>query len=175
MGEFKCHALLLAALVAAAVGPSPARGQCRLCATPTTTISESSEGGPLRLEVETSLDFGRLVLSGEGTGAAVIRPDGSTAAQGALDRVSPRAMVGRASVHGTPGRAVRIELPHMIELYSLGGRGRILVDDVTSDLPSDPRLDSSGNLTLRFGGRLSVTGDSEGEYRGDMPIIVDYL
>ena len=175
MGEFKCHALLLAALVAAAVGPSPARGQCRLCATPTTTISKSSEGGPLHLEVETSLDFGRLVLSGEGTGAAVIRPDGSTTTQGALDRVSPRAMVGTASVRGTPGRAVRIELPHTIELYSLGGRGRILVDDVTSDLPSDPRLNSSGNLTFRFGGRLSVTGDLEGEYRGDMPIIVDYL
>lgn len=174
MGVFKCHALLLAALVAAAVGPSPVRGQCRLCSTPTTALSESSEGGPLHLEVETSLDFGRLVLAGEGTGAAVIRPDGSTTAQGALDRVSPRAMVGTASIHGTPGRAVRIELPHAIDLYSLDGRAHISVDDVSSDLPPDPRLDSSGNLVFRFGGRLSVAGDSEGEYRGDMPIIVDY-
>ena len=174
MGVFKCHALLLATLLAAVVGSSPARGQCRLCSTPTTALSESSEGGPLHLEVETSLDFGRLVLAGQGSGAAVIRPDGSTSAQGALDRVSPRAMVGTASIHGTPGRAVRIELPRALELYSLGGRGHISVDDVTSDLPADPRLDSSGNLTFRFGGRLSITGDSEGEYRGDMPIIVDY-
>jgi hypothetical protein len=174
MGVIKCHALLLAALAAAVAGPSPARGQCRLCSTPTTALSESSEGGPLHLEVETSLDFGPLVLAGQGTGAAVIRPDGSTSAQGALDRVSPRAMVGTASVHGTPGRALRIELPRSLELYSLGGRGHISVDEVTSDLPPDPRLDSSGNLTFRFGGRLTVTGDSEGEYRGDMPIIVDY-
>ena len=174
MGGLRYHALLLAALVAVAVGPSPARGQCRLCATPTTVLSDSSEGGGIQLEVETGLDFGRLILAGEGQGAAVIRPDGSSSAQGALDSVSARAMVGTASVHGTPGRAIRIELPRSIELYSLGGSGRISVDEVTSDLPAEPKLDSTGNLTFRFGGRLTVTGDSQGEYRGDMPIIVDY-
>lgn len=126
------------------------------------------------MEVQTGLDFGRLILAGEGQGAAVIRPDGSSSTQGALDNVSARAMVGTATVHGTPGRAVRIELPRTIELYSLGGGGRISVDAVTSDLPPDPKLDSTGNLTFRFGGRLTVTGDSQGEYRGDMPIIVDY-
>jgi hypothetical protein len=66
-----------------------------------------------------------------------------------------------------------VELPRRIDLYSLGG-GRITVDDVISDLPSLPRLDSAGNLTFRFGGRVTVTGDSEGDYRGDMPITVDY-
>jgi len=60
-----------------------------------------------------------------------------------------------------------------IDLYSLRG-GRITVDHVTSDLPSLPRLDSAGNLTFRFGGRVTVTGDSEGDYRGDMPITVEY-
>lgn len=174
MGGPRYHALLLAALVAVAVGPSPARGQCRLCATPTTALSESGDGESIRIEVETGLDFGRLILVGEGRGAAVIRPDGSSSAQGAVDGVSSRAMVGTASVHGAPGRAVRIELPRTIELYSLGGGGRVSVDDLTSDLPSDPKLDSTGNLTFRFGGRLTVTGDSQGEYRGDMPIIVDY-
>ena len=82
-------------------------------------------------------------------------------------------MVGSASVHGTPGRPVRVELPRRIDLYSLGG-GRITVDDVASDLPSLPRLDSAGNLTFRFGGRVTITGDSEGDYRGDMPITVEY-
>jgi hypothetical protein len=82
-------------------------------------------------------------------------------------------MVGTAVVHGTPGRAVRVELPRRIDLYSLGG-GRIAVDDVVSDLPSLPRLDSAGNLTFSFGGRVTVTGDSEGDYRGDMPITVEY-
>ena len=82
-------------------------------------------------------------------------------------------MVGSASVHGEPGRAVRVELPNRIDLYSVDG-GRITFDDVASDLPSLPRLDSAGNLSFRFGGRLTITGDAEGQYRGDLPITVEY-
>lgn len=173
MGGLKPHALLLAVLAAAAAGLSPARGQCRLCDTPTTILSGPAASDAIELDIETSLDFGRLILAGEGQGAAVIRPDGSSAAQGALAPVGARAMVGTAVIHGTAGRAVRVELPHRIDLYSLNG-GRITVDDVVSDLPSLPRLDSAGNLTFRFGGRVTVRGDSEGEYRGDMPITVEY-
>ena len=173
MGGLKPHALMLAAAAAAAVGVSPARGQCRLCDKPTTALSHSPESEALQLEIETSLDFGRLILAGMGQGAAVIRPDGSSIAQGGLTDISARAMVGTAVIRGTPGRAVRVELPRRIDLYSLSG-GRISVDDVTSDLPSLPRLDSAGTLTFRFGGRVSVSGDSEGDYRGDMPITVEY-
>jgi hypothetical protein len=173
MSGLKAQALVLAVLAAAVVGASPARGQCRLCDTPTTTLSQSSESDALQLEIETSLDFGRLILGGAGHGAAVIRPDGSSIAQGALTDMSARAMVGTAVIHGAPGRAVRVELPHRIDLYSLSG-GRIAVDDVISDLPSLPKLDSAGNLSFRFGGRVSVSGDSEGDYRGDMPITVEY-
>ena len=173
MGRSYAQALLLAALAAAVAGASPARGQCRLCDEPTTSLSQSPQSDALQLEIETSLDFGRLILGGMGQGAAVIRPDGSSAAQGALTDVSARAMVGTAVIHGTPGRSVRVELPHRIDLYSIGG-GRISVDEVVSDLPSLPKLDSAGNLSFRFGGRVSVSGDSEGEYRGDMPITVEY-
>jgi len=174
MGLFHSRALLFAALVAAAVGLSPARGQCRLCNKPTTALSQSQDGDGIQLEIETSLDFGRLLVTGEGQGAAVIRPDGSSAAEGALSAVSARSMVGSASIHGTPGRAVRVELPRRIDLYSVSG-GRIAVDDLVSDLPSLPRLDSAGNLTFRFGGRVTVSGESDGDYRGDMPITVEYL
>jgi hypothetical protein len=173
MGGLKTLALVLAASAAAAAGTSPVSGQCRLCEKPTTALSQSADGDGIELEVQTSLDFGRLILAGQGQGAAVIRPDGSNAAEGALAPVSARAMVGTAVVHGSPGRAVRVELPGRIELYSLRG-GRITVDNVTSDLPSLPRLDSAGNLSFRFGGRVTVTGDSEGDYRGDMPITVEY-
>jgi hypothetical protein len=173
MAGFRSHVLLLAPLVAASVGVAPAHGQCRLCERPTTALSQGANDDGLQLEVETDLNFDRLILAGQGQGAAVIRPDGSTAAEGDLARVGPRAMVGTAVVHGQAGRAVRVQLPRKIELYSLGG-GRIAVDDVVSDLPSLPRLDSAGNLTFRFGGRVTVTGDSEGDYRGDMPITVEY-
>jgi hypothetical protein len=173
MGGFQTFALVIAASAAAAVGLSPARGQCRLCGKPTTALSDSVDGDGIQLEIETSLDFGRLILAGQGQGAAVIRPDGTNVAEGALAGVGPRALVGTAVVHGTPGRAVKVELPPRIDLYSLRG-GRIIVDHVTSDLPSIPRLDSAGNLSFRFGGRVTVTGDSEGDYRGDMPITVEY-
>jgi hypothetical protein len=68
---------------------------------------------------------------------------------------------------------VRIEMPRRIELRSLGG-GQLTVDDVASDAPAAPRLDAAGNLTFRFGGRLLVSGDVDGQYRGDLPITVEY-
>ena len=157
--------------------PLPRRGRRTrnaACATSRRpTRDDPTHGDDIRLEIETSLNFDRLILSGGGQGAAVIRPDGSSAAEGAMTDVSPRAMVGTAIVHGQPGRIVRVELPRRIELYSLSG-GNISFEDVTSDLPSLPRLDSAGNLTFRFGGRVRISGDADGEYRGDLPITVEY-
>lgn len=164
---------MFAAIAAAAAISWPASGQCRLCSTPITTRDTTTGGADVRLEIETSIDFDRLVLMGEGEGVAVIRPDGSRAAEGAVANVGARAMVGSATITGEAGRAVRVELPRRIDLFSLGG-GRIAFDEIVSDLPSLPRLDSSGRLTFRFGGRVTISGDSGGEYRGDLPITVEY-
>jgi len=166
--------LLIAAAMPGLASSEPAAAQCRLCDTPTTARTEAASGEDIRLEIETSLSFDRLILSGAGAGTALIRPDGSTSAQGAVSDIGPRAMVGSAVVHGQPGRAVRIELPRRILLHSING-GQISFDDVASDLPSIPRLDGSGTLSFRFGGRLTVSGDADGEYRGDLPITVEYL
>ena len=173
MAGSKPHILLLASLAGCLFGSSPASGQCRLCDTPTTALTQSGGGDAIALEVQTTLDFDRLVLAGQGLGAAVIRPDGSSAAQGALSGISERAMVGSATVHGLPDRTVRVELPRTIDLYSVGG-ARITLDDVVSDLPSVPRLDSAGNLNFRFGGRVRITGEADGDYRGNLPITVEY-
>ena len=83
-------------------------------------------------------------------------------------------MVGTVTVRGEPGRTMRIDLPRRIVLHSLSG-GEVTFDDVASDLPAMPRLDAAGNLTFRFGGRLRVTGDADGDYRGDLPITAEYL
>jgi hypothetical protein len=173
MGRFKIPVTTFAALAAAAVTQWPANAQCRLCEKPTTMPDQPKADGQIRLEIQTSLNFDRLILFGQGEGAAVIRPDGSRTAQGAIADIGPRAMVGTATVHGEPGRAVRVDLPRRIELFSLSG-GRISFDEVVSDLPALPRLDSAGNLTFRFGGRVRTTGDSDGDYRGDLPITVEY-
>jgi hypothetical protein len=173
MGCRKLLAMLFAAMAATAATQWPANAQCRLCDKPSTSRDEAKAEDRAQLEVETSLNFDRLILFGEGGGSAVIRPDGSRAAQGSIADIGPRAIVGTAVIHGEPGRIVRVELPQRIELYSLGG-GQISFDQVTSDLPSVPRLDASGNLTFRFGGRVTIAGDAEGEYRGDLPITAEY-
>lgn len=174
MGGSQLLALLLAAGAAALAGTDPASAQCRLCATPTTTRDAETDEGRVSLQIQTSLDFDRLILSGDGgEGSAWIRPDGSVSAYGSIADISARAMVGTAVVHGEPGRAVRVELPRRIELYAPNGQ-KVVVDEIDSDLPAVPRLDSVGRLTFRFGGRLKIAGDLDGDYRGDLPITVEY-
>ena len=170
---FLRHVLALAAGMAT-VPATPAAAQCRLCATPTTTPEQGPGDGPVSLAIETSLDFDRLILLGTGEGSATLLPNGSRSVSGVIGDLSGRAMVGSAVIRGEPGRAVRIDLPQRIELHSIGG-GQILIDDIVSDLPVSARLDSSGSLNFRFGGRLKVSGDAEGDYRGEVPITVEYL
>jgi hypothetical protein len=164
----------LAAAVLLAGGSGPAPAQCRLCENPSTELHQDGDGGPLQLEVRTSLDFDRLVMLGGSDGSATILPSGERSASGSVATVSASAMVGSVTVRGEPNRVLRVELPARIRLYSLGG-GSIAIDRIETDLPGVPKLDSAGNLSFRFGGRLRIRGDSEGEYRGDIPITVDYL
>lgn len=165
--------LILAGVVAVAAASTQASAQCRLCDQPTTVTPVTGPDADVQLQIETKLDFDRLILNGTGAGAATIRPDGSQLAEGAVIDVGPRAMVGTVLVHGEAGRTLRVELPHRIDLYSVGG-GRITLDEVTTDLPAIPRLDPAGNLSFRFGGRLILSGDSDGQFRGDLPITVEY-
>ena len=164
--------LAAAALLSGASGP--VRAQCRLCSTPTTQLQQSDSNGPLQLDVQATLDFDRLVLLGAGGGTATLMPSGQRSASGSIATLSASAMVGSVSVHGEPNRLVRVDLPPTIDLFSLNG-AKIRIDRIETDLPGLPKLDSEGNLNFRFGGRLQITGDAEGEYRGDVPITVDYL
>ena len=165
--------LTMAALMTAAPA-SPAMAQCRLCETPVTSREPQAKDAPISLDIETRLDFDRLILLGQGEGTATLLPNGTRSVTGALSEMSGRAMVGSAVVRGEPGRTVLVDLPNRIDLYSLSG-GRISLEDVTSDLSAAPKLDASGSLSFRFGGRLRISGDADGEYRGDVPITVDYM
>jgi len=46
--------------------------------------------------------------------------------------------------------------------------------DFRTDLPDFPRLDGTGALEFTFGARLVVRGRQGGNYRGRIPITVDY-
>ena len=168
--------LLILGLLASAAGlggGSSLPAQCRLCDQPSTLRPGLADGDGLTLSIETSLNFDRLVLSSAGQGTAIVRPDGANRVEGAVTAIGARAMVGSATVRGAPSRPVRVEMPGRIELYSTSG-GRISVDDIVTDLGQAPKLDASGSLTFRFGGRVTISGDSEGSYRGEMPITVEY-
>jgi len=83
-------------------------------------------------------------------------------------------MVGEVVIRGEAGRMVRVTLPERIELFGLSG-GSIRLESIESDLPPMPRLDGEGRLSFRFGGILRVTGEADGEFRGDVPIDVEYF
>lgn len=169
-------ALLMVGMAAAALLTAipDARAQCRLCEIPTTAPKAEGANGPIDLEIEASLDFDRLVIMDGGEGSVTLRPDGTKQVSGSVQTMSGRAMVGEAHVRGEPGRAVRIDLPPRVELYSMTG-GRISIDEIVTDLQSAPRLDSAGTLSFRFGGRVRLSGSSDGDFRGNLPITVEYL
>ncbi|HEU0285040.1 MAG TPA: DUF4402 domain-containing protein [Sphingomicrobium sp.] len=168
-------ALSMFGLAAAAMlaATDDARAQCRLCETPTTAPDQTAES-PIALQIEAALDFDRIVVMGSGEGSATLFPDGTRQVSGSVEAISGRAMVGEASVAGEPGRQVRIDLPGRIDLYSVSG-GKISIDKIVTDLPDVPRLDSAGKLRFRFGGRIRVSGTSDGDFRGDLPLTVEYL
>jgi len=165
--------LVALALIAAPALPQDAIAPCRLC------DSQDGEGSaepkaPVSLDVETSLDFDRLILAGSGEGSAELSPDGSRSVSGSITAISARAMVGEVVIRGEAGRMVRVTLPERIELFGLSG-GSIRLESIESDLPPIPRLDGEGRLSFRFGGILRVTEEADGEFRGDVPIDVEYF
>ena len=165
--------LAIALLGAAMTLPSAALGQCRLCSEPAASPIEET-ATPVTLQVETSLDFDRLVLGGTGGGTAMLAPDGSRQTSGAVLTIGGRAMVGTVSVRGEAGRSVRISLPTSITLYGPSG-GEVRIDEIRSDLPALPRIGANGTLSFRFGGELHVSGTADGNFRGDFQVDVDYL
>ncbi len=173
----RCSALLvpLALLAGAFVMPSSAPAQCRLCDTPGTDLTGGADKAPVQIEVQARLDFDQLVLiDGSSRGVARLMPDGSSSTSGSIGALSGRAMVGSVVIRGEAGRLVQVDLPKSIQLYGLGG-GSIRIESLTTDLPALPRLDSQGSLQFKFGGELHVEGSVEGDFRGDVPITVDYL
>ena len=168
------RSLLVAMLgLAASALSSPVAAQCRLCTAPTSE-PVADTAAPVALEVEANLDFDRIVLAGVGEGMATLRPDGSRQTSGTIVSIGGRAMVGSIVVRGEAGRAVRVSLPSHIALLGLNG-SEIGIDQVTSDLPSSPRIASDGTLSFRIGGALHIVGDVDGDYRGDFSVDVDYL
>jgi hypothetical protein len=169
--------LLLCAL-ASAVAASPASAApCLLCGQPEasgrTGPATGGEDQPLRIEIAAQLDFSRIA-AGTGGGSVEIDPgSGTRRLSGNVRDLGGMALSGEAIITGAPGRGVRIFLPAVIDLESDGGRTARVID-VASDAGPAPRIGPDGTLRVRFAGRLAVSGDADGNYRGRIPISAEY-
>jgi len=146
---------------------------CRLCSA-TGERSDDRPALPLRLEVQTRLEFDKVVFGGLGDARLALAPSGTATLSGAAQAAGARAMPGSVIIRGEPGRAVRVELPQSVQLFG-EGRGSLRIDSIVTDLPAFPRIDDNGSLSFRFGGDLKISGDSDGAYRGSVEIVVEYL
>lgn len=166
---------LLSMLVLWLAAPSAASAQCMLCGKPESgTIAANRKADtPLHVDIETQLDMGR-VAAGAGSGEVELDPaTGMRRVRGDVRDLGGFAVTGTVTVRGEPGAEVRVFLPVSVDLES-GSGGTARVTDLATDLGAAPRLGPDGRLQFRFGGRLQVSGATGGDYRGRIPVTVEY-
>jgi hypothetical protein len=166
-------AMLAAAAIAAFSPAHAAEGEilCKLCAE---AREEARERAPIEVDVESGISFSRMALLSRGDGEAEIDPlSGRKLTRDNLMDLGGMSFSGRARVTGEPLQPVRVDLPGSVTLHSPGG-ATVELTDFETDLPDLPMLDASGNLEFTFGGRLRTIGGGTGNFRGRIPIRVDY-
>ena len=158
--------LTILALVLAA--PAAAQNDCRLC------YSERPGERALSLEIFADLNFAKLALTGrDGGSAEVDAASGSKRTGGSVMNLGGMAVTGRGRVTGVPLKEVRIDLPQSVPMTAPDGATAELTS-FTTDLPARPTLDAKGELTFSFGARMVLRNGRGGNYRGRIPITVDY-
>lgn len=165
--------LFLAFALTVASAPAAA-AQCLLCA-PDKADSAAARAAevPLRVEVETRLDMGRIAVGAMGGEVAVDPVSGARSLRGDVVDLGGFGLTGTVTVRGAPGAEVRVILPTSVDLE--GGHGRTArVTGLATDLTAAPRLGPDGRLVFRFGGRLQIAGADDGDYRGRIPVTVEY-
>ena len=161
------------ALAAAILLCAPAQAQesCRLCYGDVSAVPGER---PLTIEIWADLNFSKLAVTGRAGGSAELSPvTGEKRTTGELVDLGGIAVSGHGKITGVPLRAVRIDLPDTVAMSAADG-GEARLAQFTTDLPAHPVLDANGELEFSFGARLIVSGGRGGNYRGRIPISVDY-
>lgn len=165
---------LIFAFALALAGAPAVSAQCLLCAPgkPISAAVRSAEV-PLRIEVETRLDMGRIAVGTMGGEVEIDPVSGARRLRGDVVDLGGFALTGIVTVRGEPGAEVRVILPTSVDLE--GGHGRTArVTDLITDLSAAPQLGPDGRLRFRFGGRLQIAGVDDGDYRGRIAVTVEY-
>ncbi|MEQ1510547.1 MAG: DUF4402 domain-containing protein [Sphingopyxis sp.] len=157
----------------------PVGAQCLLCEAGARNQDDVSRDSnqpqerPLRVEITADLDFSRLV-AGPGGGHVTIDPaTGRPVSAGEIHLVSGSGFSGRIHIEGMPGRMVRIDVPQSVSMTSASG-GRATVSDISTGLSPLLRIGPDGRLDVALGGRLELSGSVDGEFRGRIPITINY-
>jgi hypothetical protein len=161
--------------LALAFGSSPAAAaQCMLCAPDKVAGAATPQiETPLRVDIETQLDMGRVAVGAMGGEVELDPVSGARRVRGDVVDHGGFALTGIVTVRGEPGAEVRVILPPSVDLES--GHGRTArVTGLVTDLAAAPRLGADGRLQFRFGGRLQVAALDDGDYRGRIPVTVEY-
>jgi hypothetical protein len=129
---------------------------------------------PLSITIESGIQVGRLGLTGHDDGNAAIDP------QTGAKQVGPNmidlgglSFQGKATITGQPLKPVRIELPHRVVLHTPSGAEAEL-SEFRTDLPPVAMLDVNGQLQFNFGATITSKGAQGGDFRGRIPIRVEY-
>ena len=166
---------LLLALLLFGAPPAPLAAQCQLCPQDgkDAAIVARKASMPLRVEVDTQLDMGRLAVGASGGEVEIDPLTGARRLRGDVRDLGGYAVTGVVTVSGEPGAEVRVFLPPTVDLESGDGRTARVVG-LSTDLSAAPRLGPDGRLQFRFGGRLQVAALGDGDYRGRIPVTVEY-
>ena len=151
---------------------APAAAQdCRLC-----YASGNLAPGqrPLTIEIWSDLNFSKLALTGRAGGSAELAASGGAKqTTGDLIDLGGISVSGHGKITGMPLREVRIELPDRVDMTTVDD-GHAELAHFTTDLPTHPALNANGELEFNFGARMVLSGGRGGNYRGRIPISVDY-
>lgn len=172
--------LAAGALLALASAQAFAQGTCTNCELPP-GCRGASQGGTSKctvvfLDVESGVDFGRLILLGGRVGhVAIDLQTGAKLVFGDLEDGGGIPVYGTALITGQPLRNVLVTMPTSVTLTDPSGAQGVMRDFKT-DLSGLPRLDSVGQLRFNFTGTLYTDAAvlSGGSLRGRVPITVDY-
>lgn len=163
---------LAAALIAVS---APAFGKAAGAAAPDPFAAPAPNGErPLSITIESGLQVGRLGLTGQQDGNAAIDPQTGAKEIGPnMIDLGGLAFQGKATITGQPLRPVRIDLPQTVLLHSPSGAEAEL-SDFRTDLPQVAMLDANGTLQFNFGATIRSKGGQGGDFRGRIPIRVEY-
>lgn len=168
-----------------------AQGQCEQCDLPPGCRGQGNQNGnggpnsnnnrngdcqPLMITIESDIDFGRVVLLGQGESRVILDlATGQKTLIGDVDDLGGMPITGRAIITGAPFEEIVIDLPGEIAMRDPNG-GEARVNDFVTDLSGFPRLDANGQLEFRFSGTLVIDANtqSSGSLRGRVPITVNY-